>query len=318
MAWLLDREIKRELPEEWKGIVPTEIFMRESQEIVEKAKLEGITLRILGGLSIFIHCQEHKDFAQKLGRMGTGAIEGQEYSDIDLVAYRNHRDKVKELFDKLGYAKRRATLSTAASERQIYFHPKGWFYVDVFFDKLLVANHPIDFKGRLELDYPTVTVTDMLLEKVQMWEAFSAKDLKDCLLLLKSHDISQKTEKESIDASYIAKLLAQDWGFWYTATTNLKKIKIFLTEIDKLGQEANIDPKQIRTEEREEITQKIDKILEIIEKEPKTFGWKMRAKIGTKKQWYNPVERPETVGGFGIWETLLKGEKLNTTKEAKS
>jgi hypothetical protein len=151
-----------------------------------------------------------------------------------------------------------------------------------------------------------------------MWEAFSAKDLKDCLLLLKSHDISQKTEKESIDASYIAKLLAQDWGFWYTATTNLKKIKIFLTEIDKLGQEANIDPKQIRTEEREEITQKIDKILEIIEKEPKTFGWKMRAKIGTKKQWYNPVERPETVGGFGIWETLLKGEKLNTTKEAKS
>ncbi|MGB9741173.1 MAG: hypothetical protein ACP5IM_03890 [Candidatus Bathyarchaeia archaeon] len=308
MTWLLDKEIKRELPEEWKGIVPTEVFMRESQEIVEKAKREGITLRILGGLSIAIHCQEHKDFAQKLGRRGTGVIEGQEYSDIDLVSYRNCRDKIKELFDKLGYVKRRATLSTAASERQIYFHPKGWFYVDVFFDKLLVANHPIDFKGRLELDYPTITVTDMLLEKIQMWEAISAKDLKDCLLLLKAHNISQKTEKEGIDAAYIAKLLAQDWGFWYTATTNLKKIKIFLTEIDEIGKEANIDPKQIKREEKEEITQKIDKILETIEKEPKTFGWKMRAKIGTKKQWYNPVERPETVGGFGIWETLLKGQ----------
>jgi len=308
MAWLLDREIKRELPEEWKGIVPTEVFMKESKEIVEKAKQEGIVLRILGGLSIAIHCLEHKDFAQKLGRIGTDVVQGQEYSDIDLVSYRNYRDKVKELFDKMGYAKRRTTLSTAASERQIYFHPKGWFYVDVFFDKLLVANHPIEFKGRLELDYPTITVTDMLLEKIQMWEAFSAKDLKDCLLLLKAHNISEKTEKESIDASCIAKILAQDWGFCYTATTNLKKIKAFLLEIDKLGPEANIDPRKIKKEEREEIMQKIDKMLQTIEEEPKTFGWKMRAKIGTKKQWYNPVERPETVGGFGIWETLLKKE----------
>ena len=308
MAWLLEKEIKRELPEEWKGIVPTEVFLRESQEIIEKAKQEGIVLRILGGLSIAIHCQEHREFAQKLGRMGTGVIKGQEYSDIDYVSYRNQREKIKELFDKIGYAKRRATLSTAASERQIYYHPKGWFYVDVFFDKLLVANHPIDFKGRLELDYPTITVTDMLLEKIQMWEAFSVKDLKDCLFLLKAHDIKEKSEKESIDTLYIAKILVQDWGFWYTATTNLKNLKKFITEIDKLGIEADINPKQIEKKEREDITEKIEAILERIEKEPKSFGWKMRAKIGTKKKWYNPVERPETVGGFGIWEAILKEE----------
>jgi hypothetical protein len=178
--------------------------------------------------------------------------------------------------------------------------------VDVFFDKLLVANHPIDFKGRLELDYPTITVTDMLLEKLQIWEAFGIKDLKDCLLLLKAHDIKEESGKESVDASYIAKLLAQDWGFCYTATTNLKKLEIFLSEIDKLGPEANIDPKQIEKEDREEMTRKIETLLEIIEKEPKSFGWKMRAKIGTKKRWYNAVERPETVGGFGIWEAILK------------
>ncbi|MFZ0965187.1 MAG: hypothetical protein WAN82_00975, partial [Candidatus Bathyarchaeia archaeon] len=308
MAWLLEKEIKRELPEEWKGLVPTEVFLRESQEIVEKAKQEGMVLRILGGLSIAIHCQEHREFAQKLGRMGTGVIKGQEYSDIDYVSYRNQREKIKELFDKIGYAKRRATLSTAASERQIYYHPKGWFYVDVFFDKLLVANHPIDFRGRLELDYPTITVTDMLLEKIQMWEAFSVKDLKDCLLLLKAHDIKEKSEKESIDTLYIAKILAQDWGFWYTATTNLKNLKKFITEIDKLGTEADINPKQIEKKDREEITRKIDILLEKIGEEPKSFGWKMRAKIGTKKKWYNPVERPETVGGFGIWEAILKEE----------
>ncbi|MGB9777922.1 MAG: hypothetical protein ACPLW8_00820 [Candidatus Bathyarchaeales archaeon] len=306
MAWLLRKEIRRELPEEWKGIVPTEVFMRESENIVEKARQEGLTLRILGGLGIAMHCQEYRDFARKLGRIGTGVIEGQEYSDIDFVSYSSYREKMKDFFDKIGYVKRKTTLSTAASGRQIYYHPKGWFYVDVFFDRLLVANHPIDFRGRLEFDYPTITVTDMLLEKLQIWEAFSIKDLKDCLLLLKAHEIGEKSEKESIDASYIAKLLAQDWGFWYTAITNLKKIKIFLSEIEKLGSEANIDPKQIEKIDREEITRKIDTLLEIIEREPKSLGWKMRAKIGTKKRWYNPVERPETVGGFGIWEAILK------------
>jgi hypothetical protein len=167
-------------------------------------------------------------------------------------------------------------------------------------------NHPIDFRGRLELDYPTITVTDMLLEEIQMWEAFSVKDLKDCLLLLKAHGVSQKPEKESVDASYIAKLLAQDGGFWYAATTNLKRIKAFLEKMDELALQANMDPKQVSLQNREEIAQKVDKILEAIDMKPKPFSWKTRAKIGTKKKWYNLVERPETVGGFGIWETLLK------------
>ncbi len=306
MAWLLDKEIQRELPAEWKDAVPTEVFMQEAEKIVAEANQKGATLRIIGGLGIAMRCRGFRDFAIKLGRVGTGVVQGQEYSDIDLMSYGKHREKVKEFFGEIGYAKRRATLSSAASDRQIYYHPKGWFYVDVFFDRLLVANHPIDFRGRLELEYPTITATDMLLEKIQMWEAFSTKDLKDCLLLLKACDVKEKSEKESIDASYIAKALSQDWGFWYTASTNLKNIKRFVTEIDKLGPDADIDPQKIEEKDRQEITKKIDVILETIDKEPKSFGWKMRAKVGTKRTWYNPVERPETVGGFGIWEAIRK------------
>jgi len=125
---------------------------------------------------------------------------------------------------------------------------------------------------------------------------------------LKAHDVKEKSEKESIDASYIAKLLAQDWGFWYTATTNLKRLKKFTIDIDKLSLEAEIDPKKIEKNDREEIAGKIEALLERIDKEPKGFSWKMRAKVGTKKKWYNPVELPETVGGFGIWEAILKEE----------
>jgi hypothetical protein len=306
MSWMLDREITRELPREWKGVVPTEVFLEEAEKIVKEANARDIKLRILGGLGVAFHSQEFREFARKLGRVGTGTIEGQEYSDIDLMSYRKHRDKVKELFSDMEYAKRRATLSSAASERQIYYHPKGWFYVDVFFDKLVVANHPINFVGRLELDFPTVTVTDILLEKLQMWEAFSIKDLKDCLILLRTHSVEEKIEKESIDSEHVAKVLSEDWGFWFTATTNLQKIKKFIFNIEKLGAEVGVNPRQLKREVLEQIIGRIDKLLERIEKEPKSFKWKMRAKVGTKKRWYNPVERPETVGGFGIWENLLE------------
>jgi hypothetical protein len=297
---MLDREIKRELPQEWNGIIPTDVFMQEATQLVEQAKTKGITLRVVGGLGIAIRCRSYRDFGTKLGRVGTGAAQ-QEYSDIDLVSYKKQRDKVKSFFSETGYAKRRATLSSAASERQIYYHPKGWFCVDVFFDKLMVANHPIDFAGRLELDYPTITATDALLEKLQIWEAFSAKDLKDCLLLLKS---CQVNEEKGIDASYIAKLLSSDWGFWYTATTNLNKIHRFISELERFGPDAGINPKQISSEDRKEMATKIETLLKAIDDEPKSFGWKMRAKIGTSRKWYNPVERPDTVGGFGIWEAV--------------
>jgi hypothetical protein len=297
---MLDREIKRELPQEWNGIIPTDVFMQEATQLVEQAKTKGITLRVVGGLGIAIRCRSYRDFGTKLGRVGTGAAQ-QEYSDIDLVSYKKQRDKVKSFFSETGYAKRRATLSSAASERQIYYHPKGWFCVDVFFDKLMVANHPIDFAGRLELGYPTITATDALLEKLQIWEAFSAKDLKDCLLLLKS---CQVNEEKGIDASYIAKLLSSDWGFWYTATTNLNKIHRFISELERFGPDARINPKQISSEDRKEMATKIETLLKAIDDEPKSFGWKMRAKIGTSRKWYNPVERPDTVGGFGIWEAV--------------
>ncbi len=304
MSWMTDREIRRQLPQEWNDVVPTEVFVQEAEKIVEEAKRKGLPLRIMGGLGIAIRCRKYRDFAERLGRAGTGVVKGQEYSDIDLVSYRKHREGVKSLFDEMGYGKRRATLSSAASERQIYYHPKGWFYVDVFFNRLLVANHPIDFGGRLELDYPTVTVTDFLLEKIQMWEAFSEKDLKDCVLLFKAHDVREKEAGEGIDASYIAKLFSEDWGFWYTATSNLQKIHKFISELDKFGREAGIDPQQISSKDREEIAGKIQVLLKAIDQAPKSFGWRMRAKVGTKKRWYNPVERPETVGGFGIWETI--------------
>jgi hypothetical protein len=37
------------------------------------------------------------------------------------------------------------------------------------------------------------------------------------------------------------------------------------------------------------IRSRIDELLRAIEDAPKTFGWKMRAKVGTRRRWYQEV-----------------------------
>jgi len=290
----------RRLPPEWKGVVPTEVFLSEAARIVEKSKGFGVSLRAMGGVAIALRCPNEKDFARRVGRMTQG---GQEYTDLDFAGLLKERGKLVEYFKTLNYDKRPSTLSSSASQRQIYFHPDGYFTVDVIMDKLLVANHPIDFRERLDIDPLTIPLADLLLEKVQMWVSFSEKDLKDCLLLLKAHDVSEDgSDGENINSSYIAGLLADDWGFYYTATTNLKKITSFLEGLETVGKDVNIDPAKIPNDERATIVGRIQHLLKVIEDRPKSFRWKMRARLGTTKQWYNEVETPSTVGDFGLWK----------------
>jgi len=271
-------EIVVRMPEEWGGIIPSEAFLSEAKKIVEEAKKKDIILRALGGVGIRLHSLDRLDFCKRLGRLGLGQ---QEFSDLDFMAYRKQRNKMEDFFKSLSYRKRITTLSTASSERHVYFHPEGWFSADVFFDELLVANHPMDFRERLELDYPTIAATDLLLEKLQI-VTFSEKDLKDTLILLISHEIGERDGKELINAKYIAKLLSKDWGFWYTTTNNLKRIGSLLPKMEN-----------IKDEERADITSKVDKLLNYIDSEPKTNGWKLRAIVGSRKVWYQHVETDE-------------------------
>lgn len=289
-----------ELPAEWGGVVPSQAFIDECRRIVDEANKRGVVLRAMGGVGIRLHCLGYGEFASRMDRIAEGK---QEFSDLDFMSYKKQRDQMKDFFTSMGYSKRRATLATAASERQIYFHQKGWFFVDVFFDRLVVANHQIDFRGRLELDSPTVPVTDLLLEKLQI-VGFSEKDLKDTLLLLIAHDAKAGNESEAVNVDRVANLLSDDWGFWYTVTTNLKGIKTLLPTIPDLSED-----------ERSNLLSKIDSLEARIDAEPKTTGWKLRSTIGSRKRWYHQVETTETVGEFGIWR--LREEPTRTRQKAE-
>jgi len=147
--------------------------------------------------------------------------------------------------------------------------------VDIFYDKLDM-NHCVDYKGRLEIHPYCVSLTDLLLQKLQIVQ-MNDKDLKDAMLLLLAAPVGE-TEQGTINTRHVAKLLSNDWGFYHTATTNLERVKV-----------AMVGASALSDEQRAMIGEKADCILETIESEPKSGKWKRRAKVGTKKQWYNDV-----------------------------
>ena len=239
-------------------------FIDNAVKIVEEARKRDIVLRIIGAIALKLHCPKHKYIITR------------ELSDIDLVGYSKQKSKHEKLLAELGFQKRPQSLVTAYSARDIYFDPEGGLIVDIFLDELRMC-HTVNFRGRLELDYPTISLADILLSKMQIVE-LTEKDVHDMFILLREHDIGDN-EYETINCNYITDILSKDWGFYHTVTTNLKKVKNLLSEY-----------KELTEEDRNDISAKIDKILDAIEKKPKSFRWKARAKIGTAKKWYRDIE----------------------------
>ena len=178
---------------------------------------------------------------------------------------------------ELGYVDQAAVTVMFGHRRMIWDHVSNGLHADVFFD-VLEMNHDVPFEHRLDIDPMTISLADMLLEKMQIVE-INEKDLIDTIMLLREHEIGNSDARSGIDLGYISDLLSSDWGFYYTVTTNLGKVKGRLPQLAELTVEDSTD-----------VSDKVDKLLEGINNEPKTLSWKVRAKVGPKTKWYRPVE----------------------------
>ncbi|MBS7621195.1 hypothetical protein KEJ32_03670 [Candidatus Bathyarchaeota archaeon] len=192
--------------------VKQEELLNEALKLVEEAKKKGLVLKIMGAIAIRIHCPSFCQILTKLGRS---------LSDIDFAAYSNQASDVLKFLKDFGYQED-VRHAFVRADRIMLTNSKTGIRVDVFFDKLDMC-HRIDFKDRLDIDHPTVPLSEILLEKMQIVK-IAEKDIKDALVLLREHEIGE-TDDEKINSAYIAKLLSDDWGFYHTVTTNLKRIR---------------------------------------------------------------------------------------------
>lgn len=239
------------------------------EEILAKAEEFKATMRVIGSLAFRIKCPDYKYMHYDNKRFLT---------DVDFVANKKQILRVKDTFDALGWEENMGVLQKFGDKRRIFYHPELPIHSDVFIDKLRFC-HEIDFKGRLELDSPTISLVDLLLEKLQIVE-INRKDLVDIMVLLSQYPVGDGASTEHVDGQYLAEICSKDWGWWRTATMNIEKTHDFAGEYLK-----EADAVKVR--------ESLDELRTMIEEQKKSLGWKLRAKIGEQRKWYREVEEVE-------------------------
>ncbi len=239
-------------------------------DLVEKGKARGVTLRLLGSLAIRAHTQGTSKVIDLLQRVPT--------HDIDFIGYSSEQVNTDSMFKDLGYE---PDPSVAFSQeygiqRLIYHNRPQGIMAEVFQDQLRMA-HTLNFLGRLELDSPTLSLVDLLLSKLQI-QKITEKDIKDMIALLSEHGLGGG-DREQIDSKYLVKLTSEDWGLYHTAKGNLNIVKDWVDQMQVL--DASL---------RQAVKAKLEQVLNLMEAEPKSLRWKLRAKIGTRMRWYEEVD----------------------------
>jgi hypothetical protein len=242
-------------------------FENELKRILKASQDAGLLMSVIGSLAFQMHCPQFGYLQAAMGRA---------YTDIDFGAYGKQSKQIAEMMTKLGYADNREVFIASEGERAIFDKPEAGLHVDVFYDKLDFC-HAIYWKDRLEVDSPTIPLTELLLEKMQIIQ-INEKDIIDTIMLLLEHSLGD-TDKETINIKLAAQLCANEWGLWRTATMNLDKVK------QLAGHYTQLTPEQ-----KSKVGLQVDEILARLNNEPKPLAWKIRDRVGDRVKWYKDVD----------------------------
>jgi hypothetical protein len=242
-----------------------EDIVSEGQRLLGMASQQGVPLRLLGGIAVRMKAPS---VPPSLDRA---------YKDIDFAVTKKGGGAADKLLKEAGYEPHVAFNAMHAKERGLYYDEGNGRQIDLFIDSFRMC-HEIPLGKRLEVEPDTVPLAELMLTKLQIIE-LNEKDIRDTVLLFHGHEIAD-TDDGAVNGAHIAALCADDWGLWRTITANLERCR------------GHVGDYELPDEDRTRIAERFDQLLEKIEAEPKSRGWRRRAKVGDKKVWY---ELPEEV-----------------------
>jgi hypothetical protein len=263
----------------WVDESPTveDMMATEGRRIVDAARERGVVLRLLGGMAVHEHCA------------GLRACR-RDHRDLDMVALLRQTRSVITLFGELGYGERvHVRMATHAGQAQFVrdrMHDDGSGQsrsravgsVDVFFDEFKL-DHAIDLRDRLSLHPYAISLSDALTVKLQM-HAPEPRDVRDAVMLLATAKGEGGAAGE-VDATYVARLCAHDWGLFHDVSRNLQRC---VEALDESG---------LGPAERAKAAGLLARVTGAVDAASKTLAWRLRARVGTRRRWWNTVEEQE-------------------------
>ena len=226
-------------------------LLAEGVAVVEAAAAAGLVLRLLGGVGIVLH---------------TGGQPHRALGDLDAATRSSDARPLTPALSLVGYQPEPRFNALHGDRRLIFHGPRG--KLDVFVEVFEMC-HRIDLGPRLELDSPTLPVSDLLATKLQVFE-LNAKDADDAALLLRTHELGHGAG-DHVDVDYLSDLVADDWGLWRTLTGTLERLE-------------GLQPG---------VAERAGALRRALDDAPKGRRFRMRAKVGERKRWY---ELPDEVG----------------------
>jgi hypothetical protein len=246
------------------GVVPLADPVAEGRRIVETAAEREVPLRALGGVAVAMTCPSSRR-----------APLARSYADIDLATTRSARDQVVGLLVSLGYTGDKE-FNVLHGQRRLYFwDERSERQVDVFVEEANLC-HRIELGRRLEVVPLTLSLADLTVLKLQVVET-NEKDYLDLCAIFADHELTP--DDSGINFPYIAKLTSSDWGLWRTLGMVSEHTERFA--LDLPGFEAG-----------DAVAEKLYRLRQELESVAKSRTWKLRARIGDRKRWY---ELPEEV-----------------------
>ena len=197
-----------------------------------------------------------------------------EYKDLDFVTTKKASGASQRLLRGLGYDPHTAFNTMNSKERLLFFDDAHGRQVDVFVSSFRMC-HEIPLEGRLELDETSIPLAELLLTKLQVIQ-LNEKDIRDAVAVLHDRELGDE-DGDTVNAGRIAQLCSEDWGLWRTITRNLEACR---QQAGAYG------------EDLADVATRFSELEDRIEAEPKSRAWRLRAKIGERKRWYDlPEER---------------------------
>ncbi|HET7417703.1 MAG TPA: hypothetical protein VFJ61_08780 [Solirubrobacterales bacterium] len=241
---------------------PLEDPVTEGRRIVDAAADRQLPVRVLGGIAVAMLCPSSR--RPPLARA---------YGDIDLATTGKSRARTMELLESLGYRGDKEFNMLHGNRRLCYYDGLSGRQIDVFIDEANLC-HRIDLQPRLEVVPRTLSLADLTVLKLQVVET-NDKDLLDICAIFADHELSE--DDSGINVAYIARLAAADWGLWRTLTLVAERSERFALELP--GFDAG-----------EVVAGRLRDLRVTLDRSPKTRGWKIRARIGDRKRWYEIPE----------------------------
>lgn len=235
----------------------------EARRILAEAAARELPVRLLGGLAVRLRAPHGPGFF------------GRRCKDIDLVTRRQAGKQLVEMLCDLRWTPDERFNSLNGHRRLLFHEPGGERQIDVFIDSFAMC-HELQLAPRLEVDPDSIPLAELLLTKLQIFQ-LNEKDQTDIFALLHDHDVAD-ADGETINAARVAELCAADWGLWRTSKLNVERTSQALEALA---------PEMAQT-----IRDRLQRLWQTVEREPKSRRWRLRDRIGDRVTWY---EEPEEV-----------------------